>query len=349
MHTLGVDAAERRRSNNSGMKVEADIMRFGVTVGNMNGFNDESGPIACIDVAQAAEDLGFDSVWTNDHIVVPTQIESRYPYNDLGEFPAPSTIQCFEPLAVMCALAEATQSVEIGCSVLVIPYRHPAVVAKMLAAADQISGGRIVLGAGVGWMREEFEALGLPEVNYRRRGAVTNEYLRAMREIWNNPGPCSFHGQFVEFENVGAYPKPVPREDGGTIPIVIGGNGINAWRRASRYGDGFHAAFQSVENMAVEVEGVRRACERDRRDPEELEIQLLQAMRPSTTPLDQEDRPLLHGSPDQIASDLLDFGRVGVEHLIATPMMVEPQGDTTVERVINSMQFVADEILPAFS
>ena len=123
-------------------------MRFGVGVGNMNGFNDESGPNACIDVAQAAEDLGFDSVWTNDHIVVPTQIESRYPYNDLGEFPAPSTIQCFDPLVVMCALAEATQSVEIGCSVLVIPYRHPAVVAKMLAAADQISGGRIVLGAG---------------------------------------------------------------------------------------------------------------------------------------------------------------------------------------------------------
>ena len=89
-------------------------MRFGVTVGNMNGFNDESGPNACIDVAQAAEDLGFDSVWTNDHIVVPTQIESRYPYNDLGEFPAPSTIQCFDPLVVMCALAEATQSVEIA-------------------------------------------------------------------------------------------------------------------------------------------------------------------------------------------------------------------------------------------
>ena len=79
-------------------------MRFGVGVGNMNGFNDESGPNACIDVAQAAEDLGFDSVWTNDHIVVPTQIESRYPYNDLGEFPAPSTIQCFDPLVVMCAL-----------------------------------------------------------------------------------------------------------------------------------------------------------------------------------------------------------------------------------------------------
>ena len=324
-------------------------MRFGVGVGNMNGFNDESGPNACIDVAQAAEDLGFDSVWTNDHIVVPTQIESRYPYNDLGEFPAPSTIQCFDPLVVMCALAEATQSVEIGCSVLVIPYRHPAVVAKMLAAADQISGGRIVLGAGVGWMREEFEALGLTEVHYRRRGAVTNEYLRAMREMWTNPGPSSFHGQFVEFHNVGAYPKPVRREDGGTIPIVIGGNGINAWRRASRYGDGYHAAFQTVENMAVEVEGVRNACERDRRDPDELEIQLLQNLRPSETALDEDDRPLLHGSPDQIAADLLAFGRVGVEHLIATPMMVSPEGDTTVERVLNSMQFVSDEILPAFA
>ena len=232
---------------------------------------------------------------------------------------------------------------------LVIPYRHPAVVAKMLAAADQISGGRIVLGAGVGWMREEFEALGLTEVHYRRRGAVTNEYLRAMREMWTNPGPSSFHGQFVEFHNVGAYPKPVRREDGGTIPIVIGGNGINAWRRASRFGDGYHAAFQTVENMAIEVEGVRNACERDRRDPDELEIQLLQNLSPSTTTLEEDDRPLLHGSPDQIASDLLAFGRVGVEHLIATPMMVSPEGDTTVERVLNSMQFVSDEILPAFA
>lgn len=324
-------------------------MRFGVTVGNMNGFNDESGPTACIDVAQTAEDLGFDSVWTNDHIVVPSQIESRYPYNDLGEFPAPSTIQCFDPLSVMCALAEATQSVDIGCSVLVIPYRHPAVVAKMLAAADQISGGRMVLGAGVGWMREEFEALGLPAEHYRRRGAVTNEYLRAMREMWHNPGPVSFHGQFVQFEHVGAYPKPVRREDGGLIPIVIGGNGINAWRRASRYGDGFHAAFQSIENLAIEVDGVRRACERDRRDPDEIEISMLQNLRPATTALDEDERPLLHGSPDQIAADLLALGQAGLEHLIATPMMISPSGDTTVERVINSMQFVADELLPAFA
>ena len=139
------------------------------------------------------------------------------------------------------------------------------------------------------------------------------------------------------------------REDGGTIPIVIGGNGINAWRRASRYGDGFHAAFQSVENLAAEVDGVRRACERDRRDPDELEIQMLQNLRPSPTALDEDDRPLLHGSPDQIAGDLLALGRVGLEHLIATPMMISPTGDTTVERVLNSMQFVADEILPAFA
>ena len=317
-------------------------MRFGVAIGNLGGFGDPSGVNACLEVAQTAEDLGFDSVWTNDHIVVPAQIESRYPYNESGIFPAAASVQCFEPLTMMAALAEATQQVDIGCSVLVIPYRHPAVTAKMLAAADRISGGRIVLGAGVGWMREEFDALGLPEEQFRRRGAVTNEYLRAMKEMWTNSGPSSFHGQFVQFDQVGAYPKPA-REGG--IPIVVGGNGPAAWRRASRWGDGFHAAFQSPDNLAAEVEGVRNACRRDRRDPDELEISMLSGIQLTQTPRGDDDRPLLSGSPDQVAADLLQFGKAGLEHLVATPTV---RAETQLERVLDGLQFMADEILPAF-
>lgn len=317
-------------------------MRFGVAIGNLGAFGDPAGVDACIEVAQAADQLGYDSVWTNDHIVVPTNIESRYPYNETGIFPASPTVRCYEPLVMMSALAAATENAQIGCSVLVIPYRHPAVTAKMLAAADRISGGRIVLGAGVGWMREEFEALNLPPEHFEHRGSVTNEYLRAMKDLWTNSGPSSFHGEYVQFENVGAYPKPA-QEDG--IPIVVGGNGINAWRRASRWGDGYHAAFQSVQSLAYEVEGVREACRRDRRDPDELEISMLAGIRLMEEAWPDAERPLLCGTPDDIAADLLALGKVGLEHLIATPTV---SAETQLQRVLGGIETMAAEILPAY-
>ena len=317
-------------------------MRFGVAIGNLGAFGDPAGVDACIEVAQAADQLGYDSVWTNDHIVVPTNIESRYPYNETGIFPASPTVRCYEPLVMMSALAAATENAQIGCSVLVIPYRHPAVTAKMLAAADRISGGRIVLGAGVGWMREEFEALNLPPEHFEHRGSVTNEYLRAMKEMWTNSGPSSFHGEYVQFQNVGAYPKPAQQ---GGIPIVVGGNGINAWRRASRWGDGYHAAFQSVESLAYEVEGVREACRRDRRDPDELEISMLAGIRLTDEAWPDAERPLLCGTPDDIAADLLDLGKVGLEHLIATPTV---SAETQLQRVLGGIETMAAEILPAY-
>ena len=317
-------------------------MRFGVAIGNLGAFGDPAGVDACIEVAQAADQLGYDSVWTNDHIVVPTNIESRYPYNETGIFPASPAVRCYEPLVMMSALAAATEQAQIGCSVLVIPYRHPAVTAKMLAAADRISGGRIVLGAGVGWMREEFEALNLPPEHFEHRGSVTNEYLRAMKEMWTNSGPSSFHGEYVQFENVGAYPKPAQK---GGIPIVVGGNGTNAWRRASRWGDGYHAAFQSVESLAYEVEGVREACRRDRRDPDELEISMLAGIRLTEEAWPDAERPLLCGTPDDIAADLLALGKVGLEHLIATPTV---SAETQLQRVLDGIETMAAEILPAY-
>ena len=317
-------------------------MRFGVAIGNLGAFGDPAGVDACVEVAQAADQLGYDSVWTNDHIVVPTNIESRYPYNETGIFPASPTVRCYEPLVMMSALAAATEQAQIGCSVLVIPYRHPAVTAKMLAAADRISGGRIVLGAGVGWMREEFEALNLPPEHFEHRGSVTNEYLRAMKELWTNSGPSSFRGEYVQFENVGAYPKPAQQ---GGIPIVVGGNGINAWRRAARWGDGYHAAFQSVESLAYEVEGVREACRRDRRDPDELEISMLAGIRLTEEAWPDAERPLLCGTPDDIAADLLALGKVGLEHLIATPTV---SAETQLQRVLGGIETMAAEILPAY-
>ncbi len=127
-------------------------MKFGVSVGNIGAFGHNSGVDACLQVAQHADALGFDSIWVHDHVVIPQQIESRYPYNDSGDFARAWDDDVYEPLVMMNALAAATDRVRIGVSVLVTPYRHPAVIAKMLATADLLSNGRIILGAGVGWM-----------------------------------------------------------------------------------------------------------------------------------------------------------------------------------------------------
>ena len=145
-----------------------------------------------------------------DHIVLPRERQAPYPHNPPGTFPYSWDQDIHEPLVLMGALAQATERVEIGVSVLVIPYRHPLTTAKMLATADQLAEGRIILGAGVGWLRDEFEALGLPADHFDRRGAVTMDYLRAMQAAWTAKEAASYSGPFVDFDEIGARPQPAP-------------------------------------------------------------------------------------------------------------------------------------------
>jgi probable F420-dependent oxidoreductase len=328
-------------------------MKFGISVGNGGAFGSANGIDTCLDIARRAEELGYDSVWVHDHLVIPERIDAPYPYDTDG-FPVPWDTDFYEPLVLMSALAAITTRVRIGSSVLVIPHRHPAVTAKMLAFADRLSGGRIVFGVGAGWMRDEFEALGLPAEHFDRRGAVTNEYLCAIKELWTNTGPSSYTGEFVEFHDVGAFPKPMQKPH---PPIIIGGSGEHALRRASRLGNGYQAVSQTPTELAASVKQLRALCGRDRRDPDELEISLAQTMQITRMPLGTGRAPLF-GSLEQVAEDLRAYGIAGLDHLISTPLLEAESelntdaerkgGGDLLDRVYAGMEYAARELLPAF-
>ena len=318
-------------------------MKFGVSVGNFGSFGRDPGVDGCLEVARHADDLGFHSVWVVDHVIIPETIASPYPYNESGRLARGSDEDMYEPLVLMSALAAMTTRVRIGVAVLVIPYRHPAITAKMLATADQLSNGRIILGAGVGWMGDEFQALGLPEGHFQHRGSVTNEYLRAIKEVWTNSGPSNFAGKYVEFRDVGTFPKPVQTPH---PPIVMGGKGRAAMVRAVRLGNGFLAIAAEPGQLALEVEELRRLCRADRRDPEELEVSMVSSIRLTEEPWPDSSRPLLAGSPDQVVGDLRRYATAGLQHLVTTPAL-ESETDP-LARVLRGMDLMAREVLPLF-
>jgi probable F420-dependent oxidoreductase len=209
-------------------------MEFGVTVGNFGTFGEEPGVDGCLRLADEAERLGFDSVWVHDHVVMPSDVSSRYLYNASGDSPFFVDQYIYDPLVVMAAIGARTSRVLIGTSVLVVPYRNPLVLAKQLSTIDRVSHGRVVLGIGVGWMREEFDALGIDDL-WEDRGAVTDEFMAACIDLWTQKGPSSFEGRWVRYANVGALPLPVQQPH---IPIWVGGKTGPALRRVARYGNG---------------------------------------------------------------------------------------------------------------
>jgi probable F420-dependent oxidoreductase len=314
-------------------------MKFGISVSGAGGEVD-----ACLELGRSADALGYDSVWVFDHIVLPVAQRTPYPYGETGQFILPWQSELPEPLMMMSALAVATHRVRIGSGVLVMPLRHPAITAKTLAAADLLSGGRIVLGVGVGWLRDEFEALGLPAEHFERRGAVTDDYIRAVKEMWTSTGPSWYRGEFVHFEQVGTFPKPLQKPH---PPIVIGGKGRHALRRASLHGDGYHGMSSTPEELAQEVATLREIATLDRRDPAEIEVLLSQPLTLHERPLDGERVPLT-GSVEQVAEDLVAYGKAGLQHLVATPMLPEA-GPLPLERARAGLEVFAREILPAFS
>lgn len=314
-------------------------MKFGISVSGAGGDVDH-----CLELARSADTLSYDSVWVFDHVVLPKQARTPYPYDASGEFIVPWQSELPEPLMMMSALAVATKRVRIGSGVLVMPFRHPAVTAKMLAAADLLSKGRIVLGVGVGWLRDEFEALGLPPEHFERRGAVTDDYIRAVKEMWTSTGPSWYRGEFVEFEQVGTFPKPAQKPH---PPIVIGGKGRHALRRASLLGNGYHGMASTPDELAAEVRMLHEIAALDRRDPREIEVQLSQAIALHERPLEGERAPLA-GSVEQVAEDLRRYGRAGLEHLVGTPFLVDA-GALPIEQARAGIELFAQELLPAFA
>ncbi len=315
-------------------------MKIGVTVRNIGGFAGSDGGVHdCLLVARHAERLGFDSVWAADHVVIPERSAARYPYNTSGVPSFSWQTPIHEPLALLSALAQTTERVEIGIAVLVIPYRHPIMTAKMLATADQLSGGRVILGAGVGWLREEFEGLGLPPAYFDHRGSVTDDYLRAMKEAWLNTGPARYTGEYVRFTDVGTFPHPVRTPH---IPIWTGGKGRQALRRAVRLGNGYLAISSDPAILRDEVAELRRLSEADRRDPEELTVAAQAGIILTHSPAPAGRDPLT-GTPEQVIEGLRQYADAGLQHLVTA---IRAEGDPSREGTLAAMERFAAEVLP---
>ena len=257
--------------------------------------------------AREMERLGYESLWASDHIVVPHTIRSRYPYSATGAFPLPPDATFLEPLTALAMVAGVTERARLGTTVLVLPHRHPVLAAKALATLDHLSGGRVILGAGVGWMREEIELLGAP---FDERGAWSDEAIRIMRACWRDER-TRFAGRFFTFEDIGCFPKPVR----GDIPIWMGGHAKPALRRIVALADGWHAAFPTAAGLDAGLLLLREECGRQKRRFEDLTITLRAGLAIRAAPVGPE-RKALQGAPEEIVEDLRRFKALGVSHVL---------------------------------
>ena len=226
---------------------------------------------ATIELCQRAEAAGFESVWGGEHVILPDSIASKYPYTPDGKIPAEPETPIPDPLIWLAFAAAAAPTLKLGTCILIVPQRNPLILAKELATLDQLSGGRLELGLGVGWLKEEFEALGVP---WERRGARNDEYIAAMRAVWAE-SHAEFHGEFVDFEPVTCSPKPV----NGNIPILVGGDTNVAINRAVKLAEGYFPGEGDIDRLRALIGSVRAACEAADRDPDSLEINAMFGMQ----------------------------------------------------------------------
>jgi probable F420-dependent oxidoreductase len=293
-------------------------------------FRSHASPGAIRDVAQAAERLGFDSVWVMDHVVIPDVPETR-------QF----TTLVYDPLITLGYLAARTERVQLGTTVLIVPYRHPLVQASMLATLDALAGGRLIVGVGVGWLREEFEALGVP---FERRGALTDEYLEAIQTLWSQDR-AAFAGPTVRFANVVVEPKPVQRP---RPPLWVGGSTAPALRRAARIGDVWHPTSQPPELIARRAARLRDYAERAGRDPAAIGI-VMRAMLKVLPPADADTpRHSLIGTPDQIIAAVGAYRSAGVGGFVLDTFYgSRSTEDSTPGEVLVTLEAFAREVMPA--
>ena len=257
--------------------------------------------------ARRMEALGYDSLWASDHVVIPHRIGSRYPYSPTGQFPLGPEVPFLEPLVTLALVAGVTQRVGLGTSILVLPHRNPVMAAKMAATLDHLSEGRLVLGVGVGWMREEIELLG---GSYDRRGAWSDEAIAVMRACWRQTR-TAHRGEFFSFDDIGVFPKPAR----GDIPILVGGHTPRALRRVVELGDGWHAAFITPEALKADLVRLREECARRKRPFEQVTVSVRAGLSLRDAPLGPDRKPL-QGTPEQVIADLRAFRDLGVDAML---------------------------------
>ena len=283
-------------------------------------------PGALTSMAKLGDRLGFFCMVMPDHILQPNRVDSTYPYSLTGDILAAGQSgngEWPEQITTLAYLAGVTERIKLVTSVMIIPYRNPILTAKMLATLDMLSKGRLILGAGVGWMEEEFELLDTPP--FAERGAVTDEYLRAFIELWTKDDP-TFDGKYVSFSGITFLPKPVQKP---YPPIWIGGQSKAAIRRAARIGDAWHpvgaipAAPLEPEELAESLVLLHRYAEQAGRDPSEIQVSVKAPLYDSGD--SSGPRRRFTGSPDEVRQDVQTYADVGVTHLIFDFRAADPR------------------------
>jgi probable F420-dependent oxidoreductase len=265
-------------------------------------------------ILAAGERLGFASTMVADHIILPTRIESQYPYTVQGNFVSES--ECFEQLSLMAFVAGRTEKLRITSSVMIVPHRNPVFNAKALATIDALSGGRLTVGVGVGWLAEEFQALGAAD--FKHRGAVTDEYIDIFRKLWSGK-PIAYKGRFYSFDEVICDPKPL-QADG--PPIWIGGHSAPALRRVARLGDGWHPVGATAASPLPPAEMRQKLGEIERmmtdagRDFSTLQVSYKAPIYDGGVPPKGEARRLFTGGADAARKDIAEFEKIGVHELV---------------------------------
>ena len=300
-------------------------MKFGVTIPNNWGIED---PQQVLSFGPLAEELGYDSVWVMDHLFNNGYIRER-----LDDKPY------YHPLATLSHLSATTRRVLLGTSVLVLPYHNPVELAKYAATLDQMSGGRVTLGVGVGAMTPEFEALGIP---LRQRGSLTNECITIMKELWTSPDP-SYHSRRWNFSDLKFSPKPVQKPH---IPLWIGGSSPGALKRAASMGDGWHPSGVSAEEYSISRREIQELAQAAGRDPEALTWSARVGVEAHGTP----SRDLAAGretgipgnDPEQMIAVIAAYQNAGVEHIV----LALNTGD--VDRITEMIETIARRVMPEF-
>lgn len=301
-------------------------------------------PEALDTLLQRGEAFGFHSAVITDHVVFPVRVDSRYPYTVSGAFPGGG--DALEQLTLMAFVAGRSRTLRLVTSVMILPYRNPVFTAKALATVDVLSGGRVTVGVGVGWLREEFEALAAPP--FERRGASSDEYLRIFKTLWTEC-PASFEGEFYRFQDLRCLPQPVQKPH---PPIWIGGHSKPALRRVVAHGDGWHpvganpAVPLRPAELRASLDELAKLAEKAGRDPRALTISLKAPVydrshgaRPVVGP-DGERLPFT-GLVAQVAEDIGTYARLGVSELIFD-FRTE-----SLDETLELMEHFATEIKPA--
>ena len=291
-------------------------MKIGYSLSNNQGMEDIQG---VIDLAVGAEELGFDSVWASEHV-----FNVSYVYDRIGDKPY------YEPLTVLTYVAAVTSTIGLGTSVLVLPYHNPIRLAKVAATLDVLSGGRVMLGVGVGVIEEELEAMGSP---FAERGAISDEMIAVMKELWTKDDP-SFLGKYHSFSGMKFTPKPVQKPH---IPIIIGGTSKAAIRRAARSGTVWHPTALSPQTLAEGMDYLKEQAVEVGRDPSEISVSISAAIGNTHN----HNRYSLGEDPEEILERSQKYQEMGLERLVVSPNT----RDQTQLRPI--MEMLAEVVIPA--